>query len=169
MKPILSPLILLDFSILNSNFHFIAPGDDDEIGNDLFSDYEIDLDFAIFNEDDTKIFVKVAINQIENPAAGYSIFAEGVAFFKLDESVSLSEDDKISLLQFSGFSITLNSLRGFITALTSIAPLGKYILPSIDVNDAFRQKSEKPKNSSDKVEGKSKSTSEKKTKKIPKS
>lgn len=165
MIPLLSPLILVDFSILNSNFQFIAPGDDDEIGNDFFANYEIDLDFAIFTEDDTKIFVKVAINQVENPAAGYSIFAEGVAFFKLDESVELSEEDKVSLLQFSGFSITLNSLRGFITALTSIAPLGKYILPSIDVNDAFRQKSKKVESRSGKVEGKSKSQSEKRTKK----
>lgn len=165
MIPLLSPLILVDFSILNSNFQFIAPGDDDEIGNDFFANYEIDLDFAIFTEDDTKIFVKVAINQVENPAAGYSIFAEGVAFFKLDESVELSEEDKVSLLQFSGFSITLNSLRGFITALTSLAPLGKYILPSIDVNDAFRQKSKKVESRSGKVEGKSKSQSEKRTKK----
>lgn len=168
MIPLLSPLILVDFSILNSNFQFIAPVDE-EIGNDFFANYEIDLDFAIFTEDDTKIFVKVAINQVENPAAGYSIFAEGVAFFKLDESVELSEEDKVSLLQFSGFSITLNSLRGFITALTSIAPLGKYILPSIDVNDAFRQKSKKLESRSGKVEGKSKSTSEKRTKKISKS
>lgn len=165
MIPLLSPLILVDFSILNSNFQFIAPGDDDEIGNDFFANYEIDLDFAIFTEDDTKIFVKVAINQVENPAAGYSIFAEGVALFKLNESVELSEEDKVSLLQFSGFSITLNSLRGFITALTSIAPLGKYILPSIDVNDAFRQKSKKEESRSGKVEGKSKSTSEKRIKK----
>jgi hypothetical protein len=166
MKPLLSPLILLDFSILNSNFQFIPPEDNNEIGNELFSDYEIDLDFAIFTEDDTKIFVKVAINQIENPAVGYSILAEGVAFFKLDETETISEEDKVSLLQFSGFSITLNSLRGFITALTSIAPLGKYILPSIDVNDAFRQKSERPDAILD--EDELKQTTKKKTKKIAK-
>ncbi|MFC6269804.1 hypothetical protein [Frigoriflavimonas asaccharolytica] len=166
MKPLLSPLILLDFSILNSNFQFIPPEDNSEIGSELFSDYEIDLDFAIFTEDETKIFVKVAINQIENPAVGYSILAEGVAFFKLDETEKISDEDKVSLLQFSGFSITLNSLRGFITALTSIAPLGKYILPSIDVNDAFRQKSAKPDAKSDKE--KLKQSNEKKTKKIAK-
>ncbi|SEF51758.1 hypothetical protein SAMN05421847_0201 [Halpernia humi] len=143
MKPLLSPLILLDFSILNCNFQFIPPTENQEINQDFFSDYDIDLDFAFFTEDDTKVFVKLSINQVEDPKPGYSIFAEGVAFFKLNEGEKLSEDDKNSLLQFSAFSITLNSLRGFITALTSVAPLGKYIVPSIDVNDVFRQKSEK--------------------------
>lgn len=161
MKPLLSPLILLDFSILNNNFQFIPPPENQQIDQDFFSDYEIDLDFAFFTEEDTKVFVKLSINQLENPKAGYSIFAEGVAFFKLNENEKLSEDDKNSLLQFSAFSITLNSLRGFITALTSVAPLGKYIVPSIDVNDAFRQKSEKSKEkvTKPKPEPKSKSKS----------
>jgi preprotein translocase subunit SecB len=44
------------------------------------------------------------------------------------------------LLQFSAVSIALNSLRGFISSLTANAPFGRYILPSIDVNDLFRQK-----------------------------
>jgi len=85
---------------------------------------------------------KIDINNGEKKLPGYSIFAEGVAFFNLEDKTSLSEEDKFSLLNFSAFSIALNSLRGFVTSLTANAPWGKYTFPSIDVNDIFKQKME---------------------------
>ncbi len=140
MKPQLSPLILLDFAIINSNFKFIAPTDNSDIRS-LISEYLIDIDYAIIQEpDNTRVFIKSSINQIEEPINGYSIFAEGVAVFAISKTVKLSDDDKKSLLQFSAVSIALNSLRGFISSLTANAPFGRYILPSIDVNDLFQQK-----------------------------
>jgi preprotein translocase subunit SecB len=48
----------------------------------------------------------------------------------------------MNLLQYSTVSIALNLLRGFIITLTSAGPCGKYILPSIDIDDLFRQKNE---------------------------
>ncbi len=142
MKPVLSPLILLDFSILSSNFQFI-PAEGKKVNpENYFSKYELDLDFAIIDVNETNVFVKIDINNGEKKLPGYSIFAEGVAFFNLEDKTSLSEEDKFSLLNFSAFSIALNSLRGFVTSLTANAPWGKYTFPSIDVNDIFKQKME---------------------------
>lgn len=140
MKPKISPLILLDFAILNSSFKFIAPPDNTDIRK-LISEYLLDIDFAIIQDsDNTRVFIKAAINQNDNTLSGYSIFAEGVAIFNISQTANLTEEDKKSLLQFSAVSISLNSLRGFISSLTANAPFGRYILPSIDVNDLLQQK-----------------------------
>lgn len=140
MKPQLSPLILLDFAIINSSFKFIAPSDNSDIRK-LVSEYLIDIDFAIIQEpESTRVFIKTSVNQSEVELPGYSIFAEGVAVFDISKTAALTEDDKKSLLQFSAVSIALNSLRGFISSLTANAPFGRYTLPSIDVNDLFQQK-----------------------------
>lgn len=140
MKPLLSPLILLDFAILNSNFEFIPPSENFDNQN-LFIDYNLDFDFAInHHKETTRVFIKVLINQQETQLPGYSIFAEGVAMFNLSKEASLSEEDKSALLQYSAVSIAINSLRGFIVTLTANAPFGRYLLPSIDVNNLFQQK-----------------------------
>lgn len=141
MKVQLSPLVLLDFAILKSSFKFSTAKQETNI-RDIAASYELDIDFAILKESDnsTRIFIKSAINQGKSKLPGYSIFAEGVAVFNLSKEVPLSKEDKNSLLQYSAVSIALNSLRGFIASLTANAPFGRYILPSIDVNDLFKQK-----------------------------
>lgn len=140
MKVLLSPLVLHDFAIINTNFKFIDTLENTDI-RQIVSSYPIDVDFAIVEEEQgTKVFMKASINRSEKPLSGYSIFAEGVAVFDVSKTAKLSTADKKSLLQYSAVSITLNSLRGFIATLTSNAPFGRYILPSIDVNDLFKQK-----------------------------
>ncbi|GAA4308000.1 hypothetical protein [Compostibacter hankyongensis] len=140
MEAQLSPLVLLDFAIINSIFKFIAPPENVEVQK-LVSEYLIDIDFAIIQEEDgARVFVKSAINQGETESPGYSIFAEGVAILELSKTATLTEKDRKALLQYSAVSIALNSLRGFISSLTANAPFGKYILPSIDVNNLFQQK-----------------------------
>lgn len=142
MEPKFSPLELSDFSILNCNLHFIPPKDGVD-PKELFSKYPLDLDYAISAEgDNIKLFIKAMINWTESPLEGYKIFAEGVAFFKLPLSVEMRQIDRAVLSNYSTISIALNSLRGFISALTGHAPFGKYTLPSVDVNDLFNQKLE---------------------------
>ena len=57
-----------------------------------------------------------------------------------NNKVKLSNDERASLLNYSGLSITINHVRGFIAALTSYAPFGRYNLPTIDVNSLLSQK-----------------------------
>ena len=140
MNPKLSPLILNDFAIINCNFKFTAPPEKSNVRK-IVDEYSLDMDFAIIKDNDmTRVFIKTAINHGDNKLPGYSIFAEGVAVFELTSRNSLSEEDKKSLLQYSAVSIAINSLRGFISSLTANAPFGKYIFPSIDVNNLFQQK-----------------------------
>lgn len=147
MKPQLSPLVLNDFAIINCNFKFTAPPDKTSIRK-IVEEYDLDIDFAtVKDEEKIRIFIKAAINQGDNNLPGYSIFAEGVAIFELISSTSLSAEDKKSLLQYSAVSIAINSLRGFISVLTANAPFGKYILPSIDVNNLSQQKTNRQKKS----------------------
>lgn len=141
MKPLLSPLVLSDFAVLNSNYRFIPLPDNMTNIRQIVSSYGLDINFAITPQaNNTSVFIKASVNQGEDELPGYSLFAEGVAVFSLNKEADLSEEDKKTLLQYSAVSIALNSLRGFIASLTANAPLGRYILPSIDVNDLFQQK-----------------------------
>ena len=140
MKAHLSPLTLVDFVITNNIFKFIPPTEESNI-KEIAASYEIDIDFAILNDkENTRVFIKIGINNSADVKAGYSIFAEGVGVFQLSKDANLSEEDKKSLLQYSAVSIAINSLRGFISTLTANAPFGRYVLPSIDVNNLFHQK-----------------------------
>jgi preprotein translocase subunit SecB len=142
MTPKLSPLCLLDFAILNARFKHTAVDENTDITT-LVNQYNFDIDFAIVNQSDQyRLFVKVSINEGgEKRLPGYSIFAEGVAIFKFENN-EISDEDKASLLNYSGISITLNNLRGVISSLTAFAPFGRFILPSIDVIDLLQQKAQ---------------------------
>lgn len=144
MKLIKSPLILDEFFIINSNYKFIEPENENEDLKVFFNEYEIDIDFivrSIPNEENKFIILsKVNINQNENPIAGYSLFAESVCFYTFDSESELNDTEKSDMLWHSGVSMSINSLRNFISSTTSFCPLGKYTLPSIDLTSLLQEK-----------------------------
>lgn len=143
MKPTLSPLKLKDFDIMENRFTFFPPNDKINGLDELFNAYLLDIDFEYSeNEQFIAIAVRIEINKPEDatPLPGYSITVEGTSLFEFQDSEKLSHEDKASLLNFSGLSITINHIRGFISTLTSYAPFGKFNLPTIDVNDLLSQK-----------------------------
>lgn len=141
-----SELVLEDFFIVNSNYNFIEPEDDTLNLKDLIKDYEIDIDFIVRdmkNEDDRYIvFTKVSINYKENKLSGYSLFAEGISVYSFDTESKLSEKEKSDFLWVSGVSISINSLRNYLSSITSYFPLGKYTLPSVDLTSLLNTKRE---------------------------
>jgi hypothetical protein len=141
-----SELVLEDFFIVNSNYNFIEPEDDTLNLKDLIKDYEIDIDFIVRdmkNEDDKYIvFTKVSINYKENKLSGYSLFAEGISVYSFDTESKLSEKEKSDFLWVSGVSISINSLRNYLSSITSYFPLGKYTLPSVDLTSLLNTKRE---------------------------
>lgn len=146
MKSLRSPLILEDFAILDCEYNFTS-ADSDEVKDieSLIDNYVIDIDFGMSDNDLGNIifFAKISINRNEEFKPihpGYSIFVEGASVFSFDEKSALSDDEKATLLSYSALSITINNLRGFISALTAFAPFGKYMLPAIDVNNLLEQK-----------------------------
>ena len=143
MKPLLSPLILKDFAITENQFTFISVNEDIHNLEELFHSYPIDIDFG-YSENDlyVTVSVKIQVNHADSPdlLGGYSIIAEGTSIFEFNNKVKLSNDERASLLNYSGLSITINHVRGFIAALTSYAPFGRYNLPTIDVNSLLSKK-----------------------------
>ncbi|WMJ72152.1 preprotein translocase subunit SecB [Cytophagaceae bacterium ABcell3] len=102
----------------------------------MFNNYNIDIDFALKSIDENlfQLFTKININDLEKPLPGYVLFIEGVCIFAFDKPEELSNKEKSNLLHISGLNICINSLRNNLTIATANGPLGKYTLPSIDVN-----------------------------------
>lgn len=141
MKPKASPLTILDFAILNLEFNFIQPQMDP--GFDVkknFDEYEIDIDFGINRNEVIQVTITAEINRGKNKTPGYSIFAQAGCIFAFDEKSEISNEARNNIEGFSTIYIGLNTLRGFISQITANAPLGRYILPSIDLNDLILQK-----------------------------
>jgi preprotein translocase subunit SecB len=141
MKATISPLVFLDFFILQNQYLFIEPNKNIN-AKTLFDKYDIDIDFD-FRQNDEKqllIFVSIGINNVEKHKVGYKIFTQGVALFNIEKLETLEQKDKDSLIFYSSLSIAINNLRNYISNLTVNSPLGKYNLPAIDVNDLHFQK-----------------------------
>lgn len=138
MKPNPSPLAIVDFAITRMDFRIMSPDDDADI-SELFSSYNIDIDFGVRKDELIQVWVRAKINADEE-MKGYSIDAEAGCFFSYDESKDLQAQNRATLEGFSTIYIGLNSLRGLISSFTANAPFGRYILPSIDLNDLIEQK-----------------------------
>jgi len=134
-----SPLKLMDIFILNSKYEFLL-SDDQEDPTKYLKDYPVDIDFTSPSLEADKfyrLFMKIEINWTKD-FPGHSLQVEGVGIFTLDSSVS--EQDKVNLLTTSAISMLMNSLRGYISNMTSYTPFGRYVLPSISVHDLIIDK-----------------------------
>ncbi len=131
---------LKEFFLLDLGLKFSHLQDGTEIP-DLLDSYNIDIDYAIRGSEGYKyqLFVKVFVN-FDERLPGFSINAEGVGFFEFDPGLNIPQSEKSAFLNFSGVSICLNTLRGIISNVTSNSALGRYLLPSIDVNSLIEQK-----------------------------
>ena len=150
MKYKKAPLILNDFFILKNEINFIQLNE--EFSELDFNLYEIDIDYAVFdNEDDfIQIFMKLEINFSDEPYPGYKIFTEGVSIYSLNSEEELSEEDKKSLIGYSAVSIMVNNFRAYLRDMTSYGPFGSYMLPPIDLNNLVNTKWEEIQNESNK-------------------
>lgn len=148
-KNILSPLKLLDYQVLKSSYNFISP-DKESINlnpQDLFDEYDIDIDYAIEERDDKVLlfFMKCGINfKQEESKIGYELFAEIVNVFdstKIFEE--LDEDQARQTIVFSGISISVNNLRNYFSDITKRAPFKDYLLPALDIQTLIKEKNKK--------------------------
>lgn len=141
MKPIPSPLNIVDFAVMDLQYKFIPSIENSEPNfKKIFEDYEIDIDFNMHSNNYVHVFIKAEINFGKKQLPGYSISAEVACIFEFNEEIKISEEEKNSIEGFSTIYIALNSLRGFISQLTANGPIGRYIFPSIDLNDLINKK-----------------------------
>src|ERR1017187_221347 len=140
MKIKQSPLKVIDFLVINSRLKFTSPASEINI-KELFITYDIDIDFAkVVQGDNYQLFMKISINEGSPPKEiGYSIFAEVIGIFSLNNE-GLTKEEINNYSNYTSLIITINHLRNFISNQTSYAPLGKYMLPSIDMKDLLEKK-----------------------------
>jgi len=144
MRTVESPLKLKDFLVLQSRYSFIEPQNEVLNATKVFSDYTIDIDFTAREQPDGEIlvFVKVSVNESDNPLSGYVLYAEGVGVFRLEENHNLPEKVVSDLVYVSGLGISINSLRNHLLQMTMSGPFGKYTLPSVDIGELHKAKKE---------------------------
>lgn len=143
MKAFKSPLKLNNFILLNLDYKFIQPVSETEINiPEILESYDLDIDFSFQknNKNTYQLFTKIGVNNIEKPINGYVLFIEGVCVFNFENNVELTEQDRSNLLHVSGLNICINSLRNILATTTSNGPIGRYILPSINVNQLLFDK-----------------------------
>jgi len=137
-----SPLQIVDFAITELDFKLVeleSSNPDLEIGI-LMNQYDINIDFDFYSGDLIRVAIRADINRADKRLPGYSLFAESVCLFAFDNSTQLTDEARNALEGFSTIYIALNSLRGLISNFTANAPFGRYIMPSIDLNDLIEKK-----------------------------
>lgn len=141
MKANVSPLKLLNFYMLENHFQFEAPEKDVKNVMELFDRYDIEIDFSHFalENDFFEAHVKVKVNESQKHK-GYVLAAAGYGVFKLYEDSDMEEGVKDNLKGFSSVSIGINCIRNLFSTSTANAPMGRYILPAIDIQSLFRDK-----------------------------
>ncbi len=144
MKAKFSPLQLLDFNLMRTEYEFVAPDSSDINLKELFSKYPVEIDFAISKGDDLneiQLFTIIEVNfEPEKAHVGYKIMVEGGATFRITDAENLDEGIKTNLLQFSTLNIMINNLRNVMYQLTNLGPMGGYILPPIDITKLLMDK-----------------------------
>ena len=133
-----SPLVLKDFSILDSFCEVVYPQDEN---SEVISTPSIHIDFNINKGEGQNdifiIFVEVELNKDKKP--GYHSLVNGAAIFSISDN-NISREDRDTLLLRSGVSICITNIRSYIANMTSYYPMGKYQFPAIDMNDLINQK-----------------------------
>lgn len=141
MKIKTSPLQFKNFQLLKMEYKCIFPNKERFVlPSKLFDKYQIDVDF-IWKEQKDNLWVvmaKIEINKSPKPLSGYSIFVEGISFFKLSQNIEKKNRD--GLLKFSATGIALQCLRDSVKNITAQGPFGKFILPTFDLNYLVSEK-----------------------------
>ncbi len=149
MKPITSNLELLNFVIIESNLSLIQ-STTDEFNHEVFKQYDLEIDFSKSKEEQTQdnellfvVYFDVSVNCIKPLFEGYQIQARAAAAFKITDPGALSKEELNNLENISALSITISSLRNYLSTLTAFGPYGKYILPTIKVGELIKEKVKK--------------------------
>lgn len=142
MKFVKSQLELVDFFIIKTKYKFVDAIENNIDVRKLFSEYEMDIDFMpkIHENNQYFVYIKISINEIENPLPGYSLFVEGVSIFNFNDDEVIDEKIKAEYIWSSGISIAINNLRNYISTQTSYFPFGKFNLPAVDLTSLINEK-----------------------------
>lgn len=127
-----------NFAVLNSSCIY---NHGENLSPELVNSYPLDINLEILahkEERKFKVIVSAKVNENNNP--GYHIDVVSVTFFSIGDDASDSDID--ILIKQSGVQMAIANLRAYIEVLTSYYPLGKYTIPTIDLNDLLNKMAE---------------------------
>ena len=105
---------------------------------------DIDPTHMVHNEDENvhQLILRVVVGASENDPTGapYEIEIEGRAVFRIDPSAEIDDAQKKKLVILNGSAILLGLLRGQVSQLTAQAPHRMFLLPPVNLVEAFRDK-----------------------------
>jgi len=140
MRAKITPLKIDTFHVVKSVLEFISMVPENTVSvDDLFASYPIEIDFNHYQSDS---LIKVEMNIFVNAKKkqpGYKIEVKSEGYFKID-SEGLNESQLFNLQVISTTSIMINNIRNIMSQLTAFAPIGVYILPTIDINNLINEK-----------------------------
>ena len=145
MKAKKSNLELVKFVVFESELSIVQPSNDQNTAPS-FDKYEIDIDFSKSRENRSKneylfiIYLKAKVNSTEEPQVGYKLLVNTAALFEIKNPNTIDKTELNNLENISALSITISSLRNFISTLTSFGPFGSYTLPAINVGELINEK-----------------------------
>ncbi len=143
MKAKPSPLRLKHFELVESQFKFIVPQEEeiDDVGH-LFDNYPLEVDFSHQDLEEGLIQVSchVKVNKARSPLPGYSMLAAAIGVFEIQVAEELDASKLGNLKFYSTLNMMINNLRNIIFQQSNLGPMKGYLLPPIDVLDLFAKK-----------------------------
>ena len=124
-----------NFAVLNSSCIY---NHGENLSPEIVSSYPLDINLEILahnKERKFKVVVSAKLNENNNP--GYNINVVSATFFSIGNEASDSDID--ILIKQSGVQMAIANLRAYIEVLTSYYSLGKYTIPTIDLNDLLNK------------------------------
>jgi preprotein translocase subunit SecB len=128
-------LQLEDFSLSRLHVDWHEPEGDAKVMVESFLDYDV----ARHRRDKKRFRVDLRVRiapPVKGPKVGYEIDSEIVAIFSFPEGVA--EDQMQRLVRFNGCFILYGILRGEIASFTGSFPGGKFLLPTVDMEEVVR-------------------------------
>lgn len=144
-----SELIIENFLVLNCSFAFNPKAATAK----NMDDNNINIKFDILKtrrKENFKLILQISSNiDLKGPNYGFSVLTESeFSFMEFDKKEKHIIDN---YLMHSALPIAINLIRGYLATISGPFPLGKYILPSIDLKylieskqKSFEEKKKKP-------------------------
>lgn len=137
---IVAKLKMLDYTVFKFAFE-VSPTYHEEP-----SQVELGMDFNVGvntdNELNYRIDLSIVINESE-PAyeeAGFRLSMELAGIFEFVPETSKEERDR--MIGLNGLSMLFSTARGVVAQLTAQSPIGKYVLPSVNIAEFLRLRAE---------------------------
>jgi hypothetical protein len=130
------------FIVLESSVKVIISKETTQID---VSQIPIEIDFDILQNPEREPYATRVVMTIKGNSkkevAGYMIFLKVGGEYRLSEELEVQSNEYRLLISNSAVACLINEARVYLQTLTAFFPFGPYIMPMIDMNDIWEQKS----------------------------